>query len=169
MFYFRERLEARLGYLATKITYPVISVLLLLGMAAAFLPPVNDILNTVIAGYLAILVVFGSILMIMFEPTPERTIVIYCYIIMASIIFIGVIQRFVFSVQVPWSTTIPPLLLMIMVWFGPTFQRATACHVSMIDATYLKAHPLPGRVLRSNAPRGRAHQSRHEHEVARCN
>ena len=100
-----------LGYSATKITHPIISVLLLLGMLAAFLPPMNDLLNTITLGYLAVLVVFGPIILIMFERTPERTIVIYCYIIMASIIFIGVIQRFVFSVQVPWSTTIPPLLV----------------------------------------------------------
>ena len=103
--------KTALGYSATKITHPIISVLLLLGMLAAFLPPMNDLLNTITLGYLAVLVVFGPILLIMFERTPERTIVIYCYIIMASIIFIGVIQRFVFSVQVPWSTTIPPLLV----------------------------------------------------------
>ena len=130
---FAERLEDRLGYSATKITHPIISVLLLLGMLAAFLPPMNDLLNTITLGYLAVLVVFGPILLIMFERTPERTIVIYCYIIMASIIFIGVIQRFVFSVQVPWSTTIPPLLFMIMAWFGATFNIRLRTHLSFSE------------------------------------
>jgi len=130
---FAERLEERLGYSATKITHPIISVLLLLGMLAAFLPPMNDLLNTITLGYLAVLVVFGPIILIMFERTPERTIVIYCYIIMASIIFIGVIQRFVFSVQVPWSTTIPPLLFMIMAWFGATFNIRLRTHLSFSE------------------------------------
>ena len=127
---FAERLEERLGYSATKITHPIITILLALGMAAAFLPPVNALLDTITLGTLAVLVVFGPIIPIMFERTPERTIVIYCYIIMASIIFIGVVQRFVFSVQVPWSTTIPPLLFMIMAWFGATFNIRLRTHLS---------------------------------------
>jgi TRAP-type C4-dicarboxylate transport system permease small subunit len=107
--------------------------LLLLGMLAAFLPGINDLLLTLTAGTLAILVVFGPIILILFERTPERTIVIYCYIIMAAIIFIGVIQRFVFSVQVPWSTTIPPLLFMIMAWFGATFNIRLRTHLSFSE------------------------------------
>jgi len=126
---FAERLEKRLGYSATKITHPIISSLLLLGMCAAFLPPINALLGTLTLGLLPILVVFGPIVLIMFERTP----VIYCYIIMASIIFIGVIQRFVFSVQVPWSTTIPPLLFMIMAWFGATFNIRLRTHLSFSE------------------------------------
>ncbi|MEP5152817.1 TRAP transporter small permease subunit [Planktotalea sp.] len=130
---FAERLEGRLGYSVTKITHPIISLLLVLGLAAAFLPPINSLLDTLTAGYLAVLVVFGPILLILFERTPERTIVIYCYIVMAAIIFIGVIQRFVFSVQVPWSTTIPPLLFMIMAWFGATFNIRLRTHLSFSE------------------------------------
>ncbi|WP_293451054.1 TRAP transporter small permease subunit [Planktotalea sp.] len=137
LFYYRERfaerLEERLGYSVTKITHPIISVLLLLGMLAAFLPGINDLLLTLTAGTLALLVVFGPIILILFERTPERTIVIYCYIIMAAIIFIGVIQRFVFSVQVPWSTTIPPLLFMIMAWFGATFNIRLRTHLGFSE------------------------------------
>ena len=60
----------------------------------------------------------------------ERTIVVYSYIIIATIIFLGVIQRFVFSSQVPWSTTIPPLLFMIMAWYGCSYNVKLRTHQS---------------------------------------
>ncbi len=60
----------------------------------------------------------------------ERTIVVYSYIIIATIIFLGVIQRFVFSSQVPWSTTIPPLLFMIMAWYGCSYNVKLRTHLS---------------------------------------
>lgn len=137
LFYYRERfaerLEARLGYSVTRFTHPIIALLLTLGLAAAFLPAVSGVLNTVTGGLLGALVVFVPIFLLLFERTPERTIVIYCYIVMAAIIFIGVIQRFVFSVQVPWSTTIPPLLFMIMAWFGATFNIRLRTHLSFSE------------------------------------
>ncbi|NNL17599.1 MAG: TRAP transporter small permease subunit [Boseongicola sp.] len=63
----------------------------------------------------------------------EKTIVVYTYIIMAAIIFVGVIQRFVFSSQVPWSTTIPPLLFMIMAWYGCSFNVKLRTHLSFSE------------------------------------
>jgi len=63
----------------------------------------------------------------------ERSIVVYSYIIMATIIFVGVIQRFVFSNQVPWSTTIPPLLFMIMAWYGCSFNVKLRTHLSFSE------------------------------------
>jgi len=137
VFYYRERfaerLEARLGRPATKITHPIIATLLTLGMAAAFLEPVYTLLDTVTGGHIGVLVVIVPLLLLLVERVPERTIVIYCYILMASIIFIGVIQRFVFSVQVPWSTTIPPLLFMVMAWFGATFNIRLRTHLSFSE------------------------------------
>ena len=79
------------------------------------------------------LVVFIPVILILLERTPERTIVVYAYIVMAAIIFIGVIQRFVFSVQVPWSTTIPPLLFMVMAWYGATFNVRLRTHLSFTE------------------------------------
>ena len=60
----------------------------------------------------------------------ERSIIVYAYIIIATIIFVGVIQRFVFSAQVPWSTTIPPLLFMIMAWYGCSYNVKLRTHLS---------------------------------------
>ena len=137
LFYYRERLaerfETRLGYSITKHTHPAIAVMLLIGLAAAFLPPVAAFLSTITGDNLGLIVVAIPVLLMMLERTPERTIVVYCYIVMAAIIFIGVIQRFVFSVQVPWSTTIPPLLFMIMAWFGATFNIRTRTHLAFAE------------------------------------
>lgn len=63
----------------------------------------------------------------------ERTIIVYSYIVIALIIFVGVIQRFGFSSQVPWSTTIPPLLFMIMAWYGCSFNVKLRTHLSFSE------------------------------------
>lgn len=63
----------------------------------------------------------------------ERTIVVYTYMAIAAIIFFGVIQRFVLSGQPPWSTTIPPLLFMIMAWFGCSFNVRLRSHLSFSE------------------------------------
>lgn len=63
----------------------------------------------------------------------ERAIVVYSYIIIATIIFVGVVQRFVFSYGFPWSTTIPPLLFMIMAWFGCSYNVKLRTHLSFSE------------------------------------
>ena len=137
LFYYRERLaerfEARLGYSVTKYTHPIIALVLVFGLAAAFLPPVQAVMATATGDNIRALVVFIPVILILLERTPERTIVVYAYIVMAAIIFIGVIQRFVFSVQVPWSTTIPPLLFMVMAWYGATFNVRLRTHLSFTE------------------------------------
>ena len=63
----------------------------------------------------------------------ERSIVVWSYLAVAFIIFWGVIDRFVFSNQQPWSTTIPPLLFMIMAWFGAAFNVRLRTHLSFSE------------------------------------
>jgi len=62
----------------------------------------------------------------------ERTIVVYTYIIIAAIIFVGVLQRFIpfLPGQPPWSTTLPPMLFMVMAWFGCSFNVRLRTHLS---------------------------------------
>ena len=62
----------------------------------------------------------------------ERTIVVYTYIIIAGIIFVGVLQRFIpfLPGQPPWSTTLPPMLFMVMAWFGCSFNVRLRTHLS---------------------------------------
>lgn len=86
------------------------------------------------------LTVIGAVLVhYLYKAVPwidrnlERTIIVYAYIIMATIIFVGVIQRFAFSNQVPWSTTIPPLLFMIMAWYGCSFNVKLRTHLSFSE------------------------------------
>ena len=63
----------------------------------------------------------------------ERTIMVTSYLGIALIIFWGVIDRFVFSNQQPWSTTIPPLLFMIMAWFGAAYSVRVRTHLSFSE------------------------------------
>ena len=64
------------------------------------------------------------------ERHLERGIAVFMYLAMAWIIFSGVVDRFVFSNQVPWSTTIPPFLFMIMAWFGCSYNIKLRTHLS---------------------------------------
>lgn len=63
----------------------------------------------------------------------ERTVMVTCYLAMAGIIFWGVIDRFVFSNQQPWSTTIPPFLFMIMALFGGAYNIRMRTHLSFSE------------------------------------
>jgi TRAP-type C4-dicarboxylate transport system permease small subunit len=63
----------------------------------------------------------------------ERSVMIISYLAIALIIFWGVIDRFVFSSQVPWSTTIPPFLFMIMAWFGAAYNVRVRTHLSFSE------------------------------------
>lgn len=67
------------------------------------------------------------------ERNLERTVMVVTYLAIAFIIFWGVIDRFVFSNQQPWSTTIPPLLFMIMAWFGATYNVRLRTHLSFSE------------------------------------
>lgn len=75
-----------------------------------------------------------------FERYFEKSVMVTSYLGIALIIFWGVIDRFVFSNQQPWSTTIPPLLFMIMAWFGAAYSIRVRTHLSFSE-------------FRSNMPR----------------
>lgn len=74
----------------------------------------------------------------------ERSIMIYSYLAIALIIFWGVVDRFLFSSQQPWSTTIPPLLFMVMAWYGAAFNLRLRTHLSF--AEFRTAMPRPGQL-----------------------
>lgn len=77
------------------------------------------------------------------ERVFERTIMVVAYLSIAFIIFWGVVDRFVFSNQQPWSTTIPPLLFMIMAWFGAAFNIRKRTHLSFSE--FRTAMPRAGQ------------------------
>jgi len=93
------------------------------------------------AWLLGIFVAFagGGIIAYLYKSIPvldkylERIFMVGSYLSIAFIIFWGVIDRFIFSNQQPWSTTIPPLLFMVMAWFGATYNVRLRSHLSFTE------------------------------------
>lgn len=81
----------------------------------------------------------GLFVMWMYTVSPfverhfERSIMVYAYLLIAIIIFVEVIRRFVFSVQVPWSTTFPPVLFLVMTWFGCSYNIKLRTHLAFSE------------------------------------
>jgi len=81
----------------------------------------------------------GLLIMWIYRKVPfverhfERSVMVYSYLAIAFIIFWGVIDRFVFNDQEPWSTTIPPLLFMVMAWFGASYNVRLRTHLSFSE------------------------------------
>jgi TRAP-type transport system small permease protein len=67
------------------------------------------------------------------ERYLERSVMVASYLAIAGIIFWSVIDRFIFSDQVPWSTTMPPLLFMIMAWFGAAYNIRVRTHLNFSE------------------------------------
>ena len=108
--------------------------------AQAFEGPPAYVFGTVMA------VAGGSLTMVILRAVPvldnyfEKTILVTTYLVIAAVIFVEVIRRFVFQLQAPWSTTLPPYLFLIMTWVGCAYN------------TRLRAH-LHFSEIRANLPR----------------
>ena len=86
---------------------------------------------TAVAGGWAIAMIYRCVPFL--DRHLERTFMVISYLAIALIIFWGVVDRFVFSNQQPWSTTVPPLLFMIMAWFGATYNVRLRSHLSFSE------------------------------------
>lgn len=92
----------------------------------------------------------GLLVMLIYRKVPlierhlERSVMVYSYLAIALIIFWGVIDRFVFNDQEPWSTTIPPLLFMVMAWFGASYNVRLRTHLSFNE--FRTAMPRGGQL-----------------------
>ena len=81
----------------------------------------------------------GLIVTILYKKFPlisrhfERSVMVYTYLAIAIIIFVEVIRRFVFSVQAPWSTTFPPVLFLVMTWFGCSYNIRLRTHLGFAE------------------------------------
>lgn len=60
----------------------------------------------------------------------ERIIILVSYVMMAAIIFVEVIRRFLFNEQVAWSTTIPIYLFLWIVWIACAYNVKIRAHLS---------------------------------------
>lgn len=96
-------------------------------------------LFTVLGGLL-VLAVYAAVPFL--ERHLERTIMVYSYLGIAVIIFVEVIRRFVFSVQEPWSTTVPPVLFLIMAWFGCAWNIKLRTHLAFNEFRINMPRPL---------------------------
>jgi TRAP-type C4-dicarboxylate transport system permease small subunit len=67
------------------------------------------------------------------DNNAEKVVIIIAYTAMAGIIFVEVIRRFVFSVQAPWSTTIPVLLFLWLTWFGASYNIKKRTHLALSE------------------------------------
>lgn len=94
-------------------------------------------------GGLAVMAIYRAVPFI--ERHLERTIMVYSYLAIALIIFRGVVNRFVFNDQSPWSTTIPPLLFMIMAWYGAAYNVRLRTHLSFNE--FRIAMPRAGQMV----------------------
>ncbi len=63
------------------------------------------------------------------DQNIERILILVGYSIMAGIIFIEVIRRFVFGEQAAWSSTIPIYLFLWVVWTGCTYNVKIRTHL----------------------------------------
>ncbi len=78
------------------------------------------------------------------ERNLEKTIMVVSYLAIGGIIFVEVFRRFVFSQQVPWSTTLPPFLFLIMTWFGCSYNVKLRTHLAF--AEFRTAMPRAGQI-----------------------
>lgn len=88
---------------------------------------------------LLVMLVGAALVLGLFKALPlldrhlERSLMVAVYLAIAGIIFVEVIRRFVFSVQAPWSTTLPPYLFLLLTWFGCAFNVKLRAHLSFTE------------------------------------
>lgn len=97
------------------------------------------------AGLVAMLILAAAIMLIYrtipwAERNLEQTVMVVSYLAIGGIIFVEVIRRFVFQQQAPWSSTLPPMLFLIMTWFGCSYNVKLRTHLAFSE-------------LRTNLPR----------------
>ena len=102
---------------------------------------ISDALNSPSAYLLGAIIAIGGgyLVMRLFKAVPvldayfEKTILVTTYLIIAGVIFVEVIRRFVFQLQAPWSTTLPPYLFLIMTWFACAYDVRLRAHLRFTE------------------------------------
>jgi len=100
-------------------------------------------------GLIAMLIVaVGFLILYRVVPWAERnfeqSLMVISYLAIGGIIFVEVFRRFVLSQQVPWSTTLPPFLFLIMTWFGCSYNVKLRTHLAF--AEFRTAMPRAGQM-----------------------
>lgn len=76
------------------------------------------------------------------DANLERYLIIVAYATMTGIIFVEVIQRFVFKQQAPWSTTIPIYLFIWITWLGASYNVRQRSHLAFTEVRASLPYPL---------------------------
>lgn len=84
-----------------------------------------------LAGGFAMAMIYRNVPVI--EKYLEPTVMVVSYLTIGAIIFAGVLQRFYFSGQPPWSTTLPPFLFLIMTWVGCSYNVRLRTHLAFAE------------------------------------
>lgn len=63
------------------------------------------------------------------DQNIERSLILVGYTVMAGIVFVEVIRRFVFNEQEAWSSTIPIYLFLWVVWTGCAYNVKIRTHL----------------------------------------
>ena len=85
------------------------------------------------------------------ERHLEKTVMIWSYLLIATMLSVEVFRRFVFSVQEPWSTTLPPFLFLFMTWAGCAYNMKFRNHLSF--AEFRAMMPRAGQFVQQDAAR----------------
>lgn len=102
---------------------------------------ISEALNSPSAYLFGIILAIGGgyLIMRIFKAVPildnyfEKTVLVTTYLIIGGVIFVEVIRRFVFHVQAPWSTTLPPYLFLIMTWFACAYDVRLRAHLRFTE------------------------------------
>jgi len=67
------------------------------------------------------------------DRNAERTLILIAYSSMALIIVYAVFERYVFSTQIPWSSSIPIYLFLWVTWIGCAYNVRKRTHLVFND------------------------------------
>ncbi len=76
------------------------------------------------------------------DANVEKTVIVIAYVSMAGIIFGAVIDRFVFSQQAAWSSTIPIYLFLWVTWMGASYNVKLRSHLAFTEFRSRFPYPL---------------------------
>ncbi len=67
------------------------------------------------------------------DANVEKIVILICYSVMALIIVMAVVQRYFFSYQSPWSSTITIYLFLWVTWMGASYNTKLRSHLSFSE------------------------------------
>ena len=102
-------------------------------ISEAFNSPAAYLFGTIVAIFGGLFIMFVLRSVPFLDDYFEKTILVVTYLIIAGVIFVEVIRRFVFEVQAPWSTTLPPYLFLIMTWVGCAYNTRLRAHLRFTE------------------------------------